>query len=85
MLLTLFKRLMSIVSDTSSGIKRDKDRVNESIVIPQDIDEAVIDEEVKAGKELPWMATAKRLMGTKEISGKRSNSVIMNWAKQLGS
>ena len=84
MLLTLFKLLMSIVSAIFGGLKRAKDRVNESIVIPQDIDEAVIDEEVKAGKELPWMATAKRLMGTKEISGKRSNSVIMNWAKQLG-
>ena len=32
---------------------------------------------------LPWFEEAKRLMGTREIRGRRSNSVIMNWARKL--
>ena len=35
-------------------------------------------------KELPWVATAKSYLGTKEIPGKRSNSKIMSWAKNIG-
>ena len=32
---------------------------------------------------LPWMEEANRLKGTREIRGRRSNNVIMNWAKNL--
>jgi uncharacterized protein (TIGR02594 family) len=39
------------------------------------------DEEVS----VPWMETAESLMGTREIKGRRSNSTIMSWAKNLGS
>ena len=33
---------------------------------------------------LPWMEQAKALWGTSEIPGKKSNPVIMGWAKKLG-
>lgn len=33
---------------------------------------------------IPWLETAKQLVGTKEIPGSRSNSVIIGWAKDLG-
>ena len=33
---------------------------------------------------LPWLITAENYMGTKEIVGRRSNSIIMGWAKALG-
>jgi len=33
---------------------------------------------------MPWLVEARRLIGTREIAGKRNNSVIMNWAERLG-
>jgi len=33
---------------------------------------------------LPWLETAKRLVGTDEIPGSRSNPTILKWAKNLG-
>lgn len=35
-------------------------------------------------KELPWIVTAEALMYTQEISGSKSNPVILSWAKQIG-
>lgn len=32
----------------------------------------------------PWLKTAYGYMGTKEIAGPQSNSVIIGWAKKLG-
>lgn len=34
--------------------------------------------------ELPWIKTAKSFIGTEEIPGSKSNSVIIGWAKALG-
>ena len=34
--------------------------------------------------ELPWLNTAKKLVGTKEIPGLKSNKEITQWAKLLG-
>ena len=34
--------------------------------------------------EIPWVTTAVNLMGTREIRGSRSNSTIMQWAKNIG-
>jgi uncharacterized protein (TIGR02594 family) len=36
-----------------------------------------------AGSLLPWFEEAKNLMGTKEILGRASNPVILDWAKTL--
>lgn len=35
-------------------------------------------------QSLPWMEQAKALWGTTEIPGRKSNPVIMGWAKKLG-
>ena len=35
-------------------------------------------------KDIPWMHTAKALMGTDEIRGSGNNSKIIGWAKQFG-
>jgi uncharacterized protein (TIGR02594 family) len=37
-----------------------------------------------SSREPPWMHTAKGLMGTDEIAGRRNNSVIIKWAKDFG-
>ncbi|MGH0001297.1 TIGR02594 family protein [Pseudovibrio ascidiaceicola] len=34
--------------------------------------------------EPPWLIEARRLLGTKEISGPKHNPTIMGWAKSLG-
>ncbi len=36
------------------------------------------------GDDPPWLVEARRLLGTKEISGPRHNQVIMGWARKLG-
>lgn len=46
-----------------------------------DIDQ---DENPTGSKWIPWLYTAKSLMGTKEISGSKSNWRIMSWAKNIG-
>jgi len=35
-------------------------------------------------KEVPWMHTAKGLMGTDEVSGRRNNPTIIKWARDFG-
>ena len=39
--------------------------------------------EVK-NKNIPWVDTAIKLIGTSEIPGRRSNSVIIGWARSIG-
>lgn len=35
-------------------------------------------------KEVPWIKTARELISQKEIPGSKSNSVILEWARQIG-
>ncbi len=39
---------------------------------------------LETNPDLPWYAEARRLMGTREVPGPGSNSVIENWADALG-
>lgn len=37
-----------------------------------------------APSTIPWVETAVKLLGTKEVPGSRSNKVIMSWADDIG-
>lgn len=66
--------------------KRFNERMGElEVKLPEvDFDIPKLERDVENKKELPWMLTAKKLMGTREIAGKRSNPTIMRWASQIG-
>lgn len=76
----LFKSLKSwfasAAKTTSKVAKTASDTIVEATVAPVSL--------ASGSKLVPWMETAKKLMGTREIAGKRSNNKIMEWAKALG-
>lgn len=47
-------------------------------------DVAVKDPVVEKSTDLPWMKTAKSLLGIKEIPGAANNKAIIGWAKEIG-
>jgi uncharacterized protein (TIGR02594 family) len=47
-------------------------------------EEKEITVEKTGSKWIPWFEEAKRLQGLKEIRGRRSNSTIMQWARDIG-
>ncbi len=80
---TVFNTLFKLFSKMG---ERASERFGElEVKLPEtDFDFPKLEKDVEEKKELPWMVTAKKLVGLREVAGKRSNSTIINWARQLG-
>jgi len=76
----LAKKLVSFAKRVNNDVVESVEKLPDI----EDLNIANLDTNVVQEKEAPWMATAKKLIGTREISGKRSNNVIMSWARALG-
>ena len=87
-IISIFMRALNTIFGLFGRAKETVGEVIETakeIDIIDDINLDKIADNLKGERETPWMATAKKLVGTKEIAGRRSNSKIMSWAKALGS
>ncbi len=86
------RNLLSIVRDATTGVISVTGALLAGAVSKAGEATSVISDEVLPDvdssndemKDVPWMHTAKALMGTKEIRGRKHNSKIMRWAKDIG-
>lgn len=83
----LLQLIINIICALAGGFTKINDALNETMdQLPgvEDIALPKLWKNVQEKRETPWMATAKNLLGTREIRGKKSNNVIMSWARKLG-
>ena len=88
---TGFKIFVSVTSDLIKLIFVNVDgaiKHIQKVKVIQDLDGVPdfngVEDKVAPVNELPWMYTAKGLMGTDEVSGRRDNPTIIKWAKDFG-
>ena len=81
-ILILIKKI--IVELTTLGVEGASQSIDydlSDIIGPEEPDTTPSTE---GSKWIPWLYTAKNLIGTKEIVGSKSNYKIMGWAKNIG-
>ncbi|MBB3935670.1 TIGR02594 family protein [Aureimonas phyllosphaerae] len=66
------------------GFQRDQLLAADGVVGPQTRARLFGSASLPSPDHLPWMAEARRLMGTREVPGPGSNPMIEDWAKGLG-